>query len=95
MGKYSLSPYGIDNYLYAVNNSAWKMLNSSSRTWYFGTEPVYPLRWYIASGRASTPFLKSLLTVRPDVIARILIVGGTDQEIVDRIRTRVEGKNGI
>lgn len=89
MKKYPFDCYGIDQYIYAVNDSAWKILNKEDRAWHFGTEPVYPLNWYISSGRAPTPFIKRLLTVRPDVIARILIKGGTDLEIVDRIKSRI------
>ena len=87
--KYEFNQYGIDQYITAVNDSAWRMLNKADRSWTFGTEPVYPLNWYISSGRASTPFIKGLLTIRPDCIARILIKGGSDQEIVARILNKV------
>ena len=89
MKKYPFDCYGIDQYIYAVNDSAWRMLNKQDRQWMFGTEPVYPLNWYISSGRASTPFIKLLLTVRPDIIARIMIKGGSDQEIVQKIKDRI------
>lgn len=90
MSKYTFDCYGIDLYTDAVNDSAWRMLNRQDLPWRFGTEPVYPLRWYIASGRASSPFIRKLLSIRPDVIARILISGGSDQEIVSRIKARIE-----
>ena len=89
MKKDPLNYYGIDQYLYAVNDSAWRILNRSNTPWMYGTQPVYPLNWYISSGRAPTPFIRQLLTIRPDVIARILIRGGSDQEIVQRIRNRI------
>lgn len=89
MKKYPLSCYGIDQYLYAVNDSAWRMLNRSATPWMYGTQPVYPLNWYISSGRAPTPFIRQLLTVRPDVIARILLKGGSDQDVVQRIKNRI------
>lgn len=89
MKKYPFDCYGIDQYIYAVNDSAWRILNKQDKPWIFGTEPVYPLNWYISSGRAPTPFIKQLLTVRPDVIARILVNGGSDLDIVDRIKSRI------
>ena len=45
MKKYPFDCYGIDQYIYAVNDSAWRMLNKQDRQWMFGTEPVYPLNW--------------------------------------------------
>ena len=86
---YSFNIYGINQYLHAVNKSAFEMLSRAGRTWPLGTDPVYPLNWYISSGRAPSPFIQQLLTVRPDVIARILIRGGSDQEIVQRIKDRL------
>ena len=90
MKPYPFDAYGIDQYLYAVNDSAWRILNKADRPWVFGTEPVYPLRWYVATGRASAPFMKSMLTIRPDVIARLLLKGGSDQEVMDRIKAKVQ-----
>jgi len=89
MNKYPFDCYGIDKYIYAVNDSAWKILNKEDRQWFFGTEPVYPLNWYISSGRASSMFIRKLITVRPDVIARILVKGGSDQEAVANIKKRI------
>ena len=89
MKKYPFDCYGIDQYLYAVNDSAWRILNRSDTPWMYGTQPVYPLNWYISSGRAPTPFIRQLLTIRPDVIARILLKGGSDQDVVQRIKNRI------
>ena len=88
--KYPFGCYGIDMYIFDVNRAAWRMLNRKEQEWPLGTQPVYPLNWYISSGRASTPFIKVLLTIRPDVIARLLLKGGSDQEVVNRIKDRVE-----
>ena len=95
MKKYSLSPFGIDQYLYAVEDSAWKIINRTEVSprfegWPLTASPVAPLRWYISTGRIPTPFLKTLLTVRPDVIARLLLKGGTDDDIIARIRSKLD-----
>jgi hypothetical protein len=90
MKKYPFDCYGIDQYIYAVNRSAWSMLNRADRAWPLGTEPVFPLNWYISSGRAPTPFIKTMLSIRPDVIARVLVSGGSDQEIIAKIKAKVE-----
>lgn len=89
MKKYPFDCYGIDQYLQAVNNAAWRILNKEDRQWFFGTEPVYSLNWYISSGRAPSSFIRKLLSIRPDVIARVLLKGGSDQEAVANIKKRI------
>lgn len=50
---------------------------------------MYPLVWYISSGRASTEFLHKLIETRPVLIARDLHKGGSVDEIVRRICKRI------
>lgn len=45
-----------------------------------------PLHWYISTGRASMQFLHALLDAKPFIVARKLHEGGSDQEVIDRIR---------
>ena len=47
---------------------------------------MYPLLWYVNTGRASTEFLKRLINAKPFMIARILHRGGADAEIINRIK---------
>lgn len=47
---------------------------------------IAPLIWYINTGRASTPFLKMLISAKPFMIARKLHAGGSDVEIIERIK---------
>ena len=47
---------------------------------------VYPLSWYVSTGRASTEFLRSLLEAKPYMIARKLHEGGSVQEAVERVK---------
>ena len=89
MKKYPVDPYGIDQYLYDVNDSAWKLIDRSGRGWCFGTEPVAALKRYIVFGRATAPFLEKLLSVRPDCIARILVGGGSEQDVMTMIKKRI------
>ena len=93
MKKYPLDPYGIDQYLYAVEDSAVKLSYRYDYPFRM-TAVVAPLRWYIATGRASAAWLRTLLSIRPDVIARRLLQGGTDLEIMDRINQVIEKKSG-
>lgn len=84
MKRYPLDPFGIDCYLYDVEDSC---IRQSSRFDYpfRPSAAVAPLRWYIATGRASAGWIRILLSIRPDVIARRLLQGGTDLEVMDRI----------
>ena len=50
---------------------------------------IAPLVWYIETGRASTPFLEKLIAKKPYVVARRLHAGGSDMEIIARIKTCV------
>lgn len=45
-----------------------------------------PLSWYVYSGRASTPFLTALVNSKPHMIAKILHSGGSDAEVIRRIK---------
>ena len=47
---------------------------------------ISPLHYYINTGRASTDFLRKLLSAKPFMIARILAKGGSDLEILNRIK---------
>ena len=47
---------------------------------------IAPLDWYIRTGRASVDFLRRFIAAKPFMIARRLHKGGSDQEIIDRIR---------
>ena len=50
---------------------------------------IAPLIWYINTGRASTPFLKKLINAKPFMIARKLHMGGSDAEIIQRIKSYI------
>ena len=48
---------------------------------------IYPLEWYINTGRASAEFLRKLYTKKPFLIARRLHKGGSVDETVKRIKS--------
>lgn len=50
---------------------------------------IAPLIWHINTGRASTPFLKKLIDAKPFMVARKLHMGGSDAEIIDRIKAYI------
>lgn len=50
---------------------------------------IAPLVWYIETGRASTPFLEKLIDKKPYIVARRLHAGGSDMEIIARIKACV------
>ena len=50
---------------------------------------VSPLWHYIFSGRASADFCHRVLRIRPFMIARRIREGGSDDEIIDRIKKLV------
>lgn len=50
---------------------------------------ISPLTWYISTGRASAGFLRAFMATKAFVIGRILAKGGSDQEMIDRIRIRI------
>ena len=85
MKKYPFSAWGFDQYMFAVNDMAWKLIDQCNIDWPFATQPVYPINWYCSTGRASAQFIKALLDIRPDVIARRLVHPGSDDEVLSRI----------
>lgn len=47
---------------------------------------MYPLQWYISTGRASMAFLHQLFNAKPFMVARKLHQGGSIEETVDRVK---------
>lgn len=46
---------------------------------------IEPLRWYIGTGRASTPCIRKMMEANPFMLARKLHQGGSTIEIINRI----------
>lgn len=58
------------------------------------SQNMYPLQWYIHTGRASGDFLRHLLMVKPFMIARKLHEGGSDDEVLHRVKQYLSEKTG-
>ena len=50
---------------------------------------IAPLVWYINTGRASVPFLEKLIGAKSFMVARKLHMGGSDSEIIQRVKTYI------
>lgn len=53
-----------------------------------------PLNHYVYSGRASAYFLRHLLAAKPYMIARKLHEGGSDDEIIMRVKNYLANHTG-
>lgn len=84
---YSINSDGIDRYLWDVRVETIKSLGVDR-----GNNAVHPLAYYISTGRASVEFLHKLIAVSPVTIARILLDGGSDVQIMSRIKRRISFK---
>ena len=85
---YSISSTGIDNYLWDVRTVTRNTLGVDN-----GDRVMYPLTYYIFTGRASLDFLHKLIEVSPARIARLLMGGGSDDYIMDRIKRSIKFKS--
>ena len=59
---------------------------------------IYPLSWYVRTGRASVTFEKELVKVKPFVMARLLVKGygkGSHDDVVRSIRKKVLGDENL
>lgn len=50
---------------------------------------MYPLTWYVNTGRASLDFLHKLVNARPVLVARDLAKGGSYDEALRRVFHRI------
>ncbi len=51
-----------------------------------GDSLLYPLRWYINTGRASTQFIHRLADARAKDVVAILTQGGSTEEVIARLK---------
>lgn len=72
----------------SIDTCLWRIQMSIAKKhgYQLGEYFMYPLTWYINSGRASMEFLRRLLKAKPFMIGRILAKGGSDQEVMNRIK---------
>ena len=79
-----LSVTMIDNKLFDI-----KLEVAKHEGIHWADRDMSPLYWYVNTGRASAEFLHKLFSVKPYLIARDILKGGTDEEIIDRICKRI------
>ena len=53
---------------------------------------MYPLSWYVNTGRASVAYLRKLLSCKPYMIARKLHKGGSYDEVLDRVKAYMDSQ---
>ena len=49
-----------------------------------------PLVWYINTGRASMSFLKNLVQAKPFMIGRILMKGGSTDDVIKAVKAYIK-----
>lgn len=81
MEKYPFSENGIRFFLADVFQSAWKISGSEA-----AARSTNAIAWYVSTGRASAEFVRAMLKHRPSTIAKRCLIGGSDQEIIDRVK---------
>ena len=74
----------IEAFLWSIEYYLMKKYGSS-----VAEREMYPLKWYIITGRAPAVFLINLLMAKPYVIARVLHKGGTDEEVIRRVKAKL------
>ena len=90
MKRNSISHLVIDKYLWNVQENIIKKHGYSFDQSY---NVLYPLSYYINTGRASAEFLHNVQYVKPYVMARILVKGyehGTVDECIAAFKKKVE-----
>lgn len=80
-----------------IDEQIWKVYRYLSNK--YGTKradiDIYPLRWYINTGRASAAYLRAFLSVKPYMVGRKLHMGGSHDEAIARANEYITGKAGI
>ena len=74
----------VDSYLWGVRRYLRSKCGVDA-----GDRALYPLKWYVDTGRASADWLGHLVQVKQFVIGRILLGGGSDDEIIRAITARI------
>jgi hypothetical protein len=74
----------VDNKLYEIRHYLLK-----KHGWTEADNAMYALEWYIYTGRATQEFKEKLFAKKPYVIGRMLIAGGSVDEIISRIKNRI------
>jgi len=78
----------IDNFLWNIEKYLMKKYGVDA-----ARDLVYPLAWYIDTGRASCDFLHAMLQHKPYTIARVLAAvltgGGSMHDVITNIKKKI------
>ena len=77
----------IEKNMWEIKKSLYKLGNADIE--------IYPLEWYVYTGRAGSQFLKTLFAQKPFVIARILHKGGTTEEVIYNIKKKIKWEDSL
>lgn len=79
----SVSYWAVDSGLYQITLA---MMRTQGVSLDDANMLMSPLYWYWGTGRASCDFLRKLLTAKPYMIARKVYQGGTNEEVIKRVK---------
>ena len=85
----SIDYISVDNYLWEVRHRLTLKYGTNE-----SASDIAPLSWYIGTGRASTDFLRALLSCKPFMIARKLHEGGSYEEVMRRVKEYISNATG-
>lgn len=74
---------------FAVEQRLWEIARINAvklSSWDEANRLNAPLEWYVWTGRAPLDFLRLLMAAKPFMIARKLRMGGSYDEIVERVK---------
>lgn len=86
----SISYLVVDNYIWEVQQ---KIVEKHGYTYDQSYNVVYPLSYYVNTGRASAQFLRDMQYVKPYVMARLLAKRyeqGTVDECISAFKKKIE-----
>lgn len=82
MKRFGIDRVSIDSYVWEVQKALIRYGLSVDES----EIAVYPLQWYVCTGRASVAFLHKMVETKPFLVARRLRNGGSHDEMLDRVR---------
>lgn len=86
----SISYWVVDNYIWKVQQ---KIIEKQGYTYDQSYNVVYPLSYYVNTGRASAEFLRNMQYVKPYIMARLLAkkyAHGTVDECIAAFKKKVD-----
>lgn len=84
MTGYKMCQSGIDLYLWDTEKYLMGKVGCDE-----AKRVITPLKRFIVTGRASASWIRMLYQVKPYVIGRLLLKGGSDDEMMARVQARV------